>query len=60
MTSPPNANARRLTGRRADLNRLHRYYQLVPTLQTPFGYIFWRLEQCKAKIDIEIERRRWI
>jgi hypothetical protein len=26
-------------------------------LQVPFGFMFWKIEECKARIDVERERR---
>lgn len=33
-------------------------YRILSVLQMPFGFWFWKIEQLKARIDIEQERRR--
>ena len=38
--------------------RFRAEYRLLNWLQTPFGYVFWALEQRKAALDIRIEEKR--
>jgi hypothetical protein len=33
-------------------------YRVLAFLQAPFGFVFWKIEQAKAHIDVEQERRR--
>jgi hypothetical protein len=51
MSAPPNANARRLTGRRWNLLLTLRMYQALAFAQALFGAAFWFLQQRKARLQ---------
>jgi hypothetical protein len=56
MKSPP--KEKRGVGTALKTAELLIAYRLLAILQAPFGFVFWRIEQRKACIDVERERRQ--
>jgi hypothetical protein len=54
----PPKKKRRLSWTTLKTAELTTIYRVLDFLQAPFGFIFWRIEQRKAHIDIERERRQ--
>ena len=57
MRSPPKLK-RRPRGTALRNAELTLAYRLLAFFQAPFGFVFWKIEQTKARIDIEQERWR--
>ncbi len=57
MRGPPKQKRAAAKGALRKLQLLRAYHAL-DLLQAPFGFVFWLIEQRKAHIDIERERRR--
>jgi hypothetical protein len=59
MNSPPKQK-RRLCGTALSNTQLATAYRALSVLQAPFGFVFWLIEQRKAKLQdcIENERQR--
>jgi hypothetical protein len=53
MSSPPRAK-RRLCGTAIGDTELMKAYCALALLQAPFGFVFWLLEQAKAKLQDRI------
>jgi hypothetical protein len=54
----PPKEKRRLSWTTLKSAELTKTYRLLAFVQVPFSFAFWKIEQCKARIDIERERRR--
>jgi hypothetical protein len=53
--SPPKSEGR-LCGAALRKLELRAAYRVLEIFQRPFSYLFWLIEQCKARIDVELER----
>jgi len=57
MTGPPEKEERRGEAALKKL-QLRAAYRVLENFQRPFAWLFWLIEQLKARIDLEEERRR--
>jgi hypothetical protein len=57
MNSPPNEKPL-LGGKGLRELTMELAYHALNLVQAPFGFLFWLIEQRKAHIDVERERRR--
>jgi hypothetical protein len=57
MDSPPKRK-RRLCGTALSSTQLATAYRVLSVLQAPFGFVFWLIEQHKAKLQDCIENER--
>jgi hypothetical protein len=56
VTGPPIKSEGRLCGAALRKLKLRAAYRVLENFQRPFAWLFWLIEQRKARIDLELER----